>query len=60
MRTIKCTEIHGTSVDEALNGFNEKRRELGVKKSDLISVSVRPAPDSPKQSVVVAFFYWSK
>jgi hypothetical protein len=68
VRKIKCKEVHGISVEEVLDEFNERRQEFGVKDADVISVSVRAADKptnihttgGPKQStVIVTIFYWS-
>ncbi len=69
MRTIKCFDIHGVSVDEVLAEFNERRvDEFGIKDQDVISLSVRDAVSpmnvhtpngSVKSKVVVTLFYWS-
>lgn len=51
MRKLKCFQVHGLSVSEVLDEFNERAEEFGVKERDIISVSTLP-PD-PKQVAVV-------
>ena len=74
MRQMKCVDIHGTSVQEVLEQFNERQEELmdlhGFSdESDIISVCVRPPSKSRKihnsdhgtqdSNVLVTFFFWS-
>lgn len=69
MSKILSFDIHGVSVEEVLEEFNERREEeFDIKKKDIISLSVRNAdephkiaqPDgSTKDSkVIVTIFYW--
>jgi hypothetical protein len=69
MRKIGYFDLHGVTVEEIVDEFNERRNEFGItEETDIISMSVRPAiepnklpqPDrSFKESkVVVTIFYW--
>jgi hypothetical protein len=68
MRVVKHFDIPGTSVQDVLAEFNERRTgEFKITDGDLISISVRDAdkpahahaPDADEQfAVVVTFFYW--
>jgi hypothetical protein len=71
MRKIQSFDVPRITVEDVLNEFHERHKEFGItKKSDIISVSVRPATKSSKiaqpegntkdSQVVVTFFYWGK
>lgn len=68
MRKVKCWEIHGMSLHELLNEFNERRDEFGVPDEDIISMSSGAplriervhTPDGSKDATVrLVIFYWS-
>jgi hypothetical protein len=70
MRKVLSVDIHGLTVDDALERFNEDPEMYMVnKEADIISISTRSAvppvkiaqPDgSVKESkVIVTVFYWS-
>jgi hypothetical protein len=69
VRKLKCIQVSGMCVQEVLDEFNERREELGITDSDVISVSALPptlatkiaTPTGtvvPKVEVVIA--YWER
>lgn len=67
MRKLKCFQISGTTVQEVLDEFNERRKEFGFPDSDIVSVSALPptlgiklatptGTKDPKVEVVIV--YW--
>ena len=49
MRTIKCFEAHFNDPQEALEEFNERMAEFGIRdEKDIISISVNPANTKTK------------
>lgn len=68
MRKLKCFQVSGTTVQEVLDEFNERRDEFGVEDSDIVSVSALPPTTgikiatptgtaAPKVEVVIV--YWA-
>lgn len=68
MKKIHSLDLHGVTVDDILNEFNTRHDEFGIgKKSDLISINVRPdtkpqkisvnGGDAQDSEVVVTFLY---
>lgn len=43
MRKLRCFEVHGQSVSDVLEEFNERNEEFGIAEDDVVSVSVLPA-----------------
>lgn len=69
MRKIGFFDIHGVTLEEIVDEFNERRNEFGITEEvDIISMSIRPAADPHKiaqpdgslkeSKVVVTIFYW--
>ena len=67
MRKLKCFQVSGTSVQEVLDEFNERRKEFGVPDKDIISVSTLPPTSGTKiatpsgaadPKVQVVIVYW--
>lgn len=69
MRSIKCHQASGITVQEVLDEFNERATEFGIKgEGDIISVSAMPPMPGTKLAtstgtadakVHVVVFYWS-
>jgi hypothetical protein len=68
MRNVKCFDLHGITVEDVLNEFNERRGEFKVHKGDIISMSTRTPVEpvtiatksgSEKSTVIVTIFYWT-
>ncbi|MFZ5856735.1 MAG: hypothetical protein ACOYZ6_07890 [Chloroflexota bacterium] len=69
MRNIGVLDLHGVTVEEVIEEFNDRQMELGiVHETEIISINVRPEtnprriaqPDGAikESSVVVTIFYW--
>jgi hypothetical protein len=42
MRELKCLQMSGMYAQEVLDEFNDRRKELGISDSDIVSVSALP------------------
>jgi hypothetical protein len=62
MRKLMCKQLEGPSVQEVLDGFNERHQEFGIEsESDIVSVSVMRSVGSLASvisEVEVVIVYW--